>query len=252
MDARLGEADGRNAGLVTVAPQGETVAREIYPQEKQLEGRPADALAAVLMAFVAMQTVGVVMIPVVTPFLQERFSVSDAQIGLLTSAFALAVALASIPMGLSTARWGGRTLVAAAALFLAGSLVLAVAGSYEWLLAGRFIQGLGAGAGMPVGTALITRLVSPAWRHRAFGLFGAGTGVGTFMTLLILPTVAGSAATVRCASPSRCSASASALPRSRCVRSGRGRCTGMLPLQGRCSARLRARPGAAVSCSSRS
>ena len=139
------------------------------------------------MAFVAMQTVGVVMIPVVTPFLQERFSVSDAQVGLLTSAFALAVALTSIPMGLATARWGGRTLVAAAALFLAGSLVLAVAGSYEWLLAGRFIQGMGAGAGMPVGTALIMRLISPAWRHRAFGLFGAGTGVGTVATLLILP-----------------------------------------------------------------
>ena len=158
--------------------------------EAQLAGRGAGAFSAVLLAYVALQTGGVAIIPVVTPFLQSRFTLSDAQIGLLTSAFALAVALVAIPMGLASARWGGPTLFAAAALLVSGSLVLAAAGSYEWLLIGRFIQGLGAGSGIPVGTALITRFVTPAWRHRAFGLFGAGTGVGTVLTLLILPSVA--------------------------------------------------------------
>ncbi len=105
----------------------------------------------------------------------------------MTATFTLAVALVAIPMGLASSRWGGRTLFLAAALFLAGSLILAVAGSYEWLLAGRFVQGLGAGAGIPVGTALITSYVAPAWRHRAFGLFGAGTGLGTVFTLLPCP-----------------------------------------------------------------
>lgn len=160
------------------------------PDEAQLAGRGAGAFSAVLLAYVALQTAGVAIIPVVTPFLQDRFTLSDAQIGLLTSAFALAVALVAIPMGLASARWGGATLFAAAALFAAGSLVLAAAGSYEGLLIGRFIQGLGAGAGIPVGTALITRFVAPAWRHRAFGLFGAGTGVGTVLALLVMPSVA--------------------------------------------------------------
>ena len=58
------------------------------------------------------------------------------------------------------------------------------------MLVARFVQGLGAGAGIPVGTALISRFVTPARRHRAFGLLGAGTGVGTVLTLLILPSVA--------------------------------------------------------------
>ena len=107
----------------------------------QLGGGRADAFAAVLMAFVALQTVGIALIPVVTPFLKDHYHLGDAQIGLLTSAFALAVAAASIPMGLATARWGGRTLVVAAALFLAGSLVFAAADSYAWFLVGRFIQG---------------------------------------------------------------------------------------------------------------
>ena len=160
------------------------------PQEAHLSGRTADAFAAVLLAFVALQTVGIVMMPVVVPFLQDRFTLSDAQVGLLTSAFALAVALVAIPMGLASSRWGGKTLYAAAALFLAGSLLLIIADTYQWMLAARFVQGLGAGAGIPVGTALISRFVMPARRHRAFGLLGAGTGVGTVLTLLILPSVA--------------------------------------------------------------
>jgi predicted MFS family arabinose efflux permease len=155
-----------------------------------LSGGRADAFSAVLLAFVALQTVGITLIPVVTPFLKDNYHLSDAQIGLLTSAFAVAVAVTAIPMGLATARWGGRTLLIAAALFLAGSLVFAVADSYAWFMVGRFIQGLGAGAGMPVGTALITHLVAPKSRHRAFGLFGAGTGLGTVGTLLIIPSIA--------------------------------------------------------------
>jgi len=170
--------------------RGGYVQREDPSEEAQLAGSSAGVFSAVLLAYVALQTAGVAIIPVVTPFLQDRFTLSDAQIGLLTSAFALAVALVAIPMGLASSRWGGATLFAAAGLFVAGSLVLAAAGSYEGLLIGRFIQGLGAGAGIPVGTALITRFVAPGWRHRAFGLFGAGTGVGTVLTLLIMPSVA--------------------------------------------------------------
>ena len=146
-------------------------------------------MAAVLMAFVALQTVGVTVIAVSAPVLQERFGFSAAQVGLLTSMFALAVGLTAIPMGLGTAKWGGQVLFAAAALFLIGSLVFAAADSYPWFLAGRFIQGLGAGAGVPVGTALVTRFIAPGARHRAFGLFGAGTGLGTTVSLLILPSI---------------------------------------------------------------
>lgn len=160
-----------------------------HPGGVQLEGGRADGMAAVLLAFVALQTVGVTVVAVCAPILQQRFDFSAAQIGLLTSAFALAVGITAIPMGLGTARWGGQVLFAAAALFLLGSLVFAAADSYVWFLVGRFVQGLGAGAGVPVGTALVTRFVAPRARHRAFGLFGAGTGLGTTVSLLILPSI---------------------------------------------------------------
>ena len=170
-------------------PPLEEEAAAVPAGEVQLQGGRADGVAAVLMAFVALQTVGVTVVAVCTPVLQERFGFSAAQIGLLTSAFALAVAVTAIPMGLGTAKWGGQVLFAAAGLFLIGSVVFAAADSYAWILVGRFIQGLGAGAGMPVGTALVTRFVAPRARHRAFGLFGAGTGLGTTVSLLILPSV---------------------------------------------------------------
>ncbi|HTX71108.1 MAG TPA: hypothetical protein VMH50_18420 [Thermoleophilia bacterium] len=69
-----------------------------------MTGRPANAFAGVLMAFVALQMLGVALIPVVTPYLQDRFTVSDAQIGLLAATFTLAVALVAIPMGLASPR----------------------------------------------------------------------------------------------------------------------------------------------------
>jgi hypothetical protein len=50
----------------------------------------------VLLGFVALQTLGVALIPVVAPYLQERLAINDAQIGLLISAFTLAVALAAM------------------------------------------------------------------------------------------------------------------------------------------------------------
>ncbi len=189
-----GEPDGSvGAGLPAgglLEPPAEDLA-EAAPQlgGLELQGGRADTVAAVLMGYVALQTVGVTVVAVSAPVLQERFGFSAAQVGLLTSMFALAVGLTAIPMGLGTARWGGQVLFAAAALFLIGSLVFAAADSYPWFLAGRFIQGLGAGAGVPVGTALVTRFIAPGARHRAFGLFGAGAGLGTTVSLLILPSI---------------------------------------------------------------
>jgi predicted MFS family arabinose efflux permease len=188
--ARLGQAPAHSRRFLTLEPPNLATTPGGQSQDPHLSGRTVDAFSAVLLAFVALQTVGVVMMPVVVPYLQQRFPMNDAQVGLLTSAFALAVALVAIPMGLASSRWGGATLFAAAGFFIAGSLLFVVAGSYQWMLVARFVQGMGAGAGIPVGTALISRFVTPAWRHRAFGLLGAGTGVGTVLTLLLMPSVA--------------------------------------------------------------
>lgn len=155
-----------------------------------LSGGRARVFAALLMALVALQNASVALIPVVAPSLQQRFAFSDAEIGLLTSVFALAIGLSAIPMGLATARWGGRVVILALGLYVAGTVIFAAGGSYGWFLTGRFIQGFGIGASVPAATALITRFVAPKARPAAFGLFGAGTGLGTTGSLLVMPSIA--------------------------------------------------------------
>jgi predicted MFS family arabinose efflux permease len=141
------------------------------------------------MCLLALNGVSLSLIPVVEPQLRGTFGLSASHIGLLTSAYALAVSLTAIPMGVATGRWGGRTVAVAAAFFIVGSVMFAAGSSFGWFLAGRFLQGIGAGAGIPVGTTLIARAVAPERRARALGIFGAGMGVGIIGSLLILPSV---------------------------------------------------------------
>ena len=151
--------------------------------------RRADALALTLMSFLSLNAVSLSLVPIVAQQLQDRFALSTAQIGLLTSAYSLAVSLIAIPAGLAAQRWGGRIMLVAVAVFAAGSLLFALGSSFEVFMSARFLQGLGAGAGVPVGTTLIAHAVTPSRRSRALGFFGAGMGVGMIGALLVLPSV---------------------------------------------------------------
>jgi EmrB/QacA subfamily drug resistance transporter len=73
------------------------------------------------------------------------------------------------------------------ALFAAGSLIVAVSPFYWFLLAGRAVQGLGAGGIFPVASAVIGDTFPAEKRGRALGLMGAVFGVA----FLIGPLVAG-------------------------------------------------------------
>ena len=151
--------------------------------------RQADALALTLMSFLALNAVSLSLIPIVAPQLQHAYALSASQIGLLTSAYSLAVSLTAIPTGLAAQRWGGRIMLVGVAVFAAGSLLFAFGSSFEVFMVARFLQGLGAGAGGPVGTTLIAQAITPSGRSRALGFFGAGMGAGMIGSLLILPSI---------------------------------------------------------------
>jgi predicted MFS family arabinose efflux permease len=154
-----------------------------------VSARRADALALTLMSFLALNAVSLSLVPIVAPQLQDSFALSASQIGLLTSAYSLAVSLVAIPAGLAAQRWGGRIMLLAVAVFAIGSLLFAVASSFEYFMVARFLQGVGAGAGVPVGTTLIAHAITPSRRSRALGFFGAGMGAGMIGSLLILPSI---------------------------------------------------------------
>ena len=172
----LSPVDGPNAGATGVAIAS-------------VSARRADALALTLMSFLALNAVSLSLVPIVAPQLQDTFALSASRIGLLTSAYSLAVSLTAIPMGLAAQRWGGRVMLVAVAVFALGSLVFAFGSSFEWFMVGRFLQGIGAGAGVPVGTTLIAHAITPSLRSRALGYFGAGMGAGMIGSLLILPSI---------------------------------------------------------------
>ncbi len=154
------------------------------------EGGPAgDRLALSLMLVMVANSIAMSVVPVVQNQLQEQFSLSGADVGLLTSAFMLAFAIGSIPAGVAVARWGGRTLIVGIVVFVLGALVFAVSSSFAGFLAGRLLQGLGGATITPVTNHLFTHYVRPDRQARALGIFGSGHGLGVIAALLIMPSV---------------------------------------------------------------
>ncbi len=141
------------------------------------------------MLFMAMASVLISMMPLVTAELQGKYSFSGSEIGLLTSVLLFASAVVGIPVGFAAARWGGRMLALASGCVVLGSLLFAFSSSYGGFLAGRALQGIGAGSVVPICSPLMARCLSGRLRDRAWGIFGCGQGLGVIATLLILPSV---------------------------------------------------------------
>ena len=151
--------------------------------------RGADSLALTLMLFMAMNSLVITEMPVVTKGLQDRFSFSGGQIGLLTSMFLVAFAVCAIPMGLAAARWGGRTVIIGAGVLALGSIMFALSSSYPLFLAARLLQGIGGATVIPVSNPLMAQSVSARFHARCMGIFGCGHGLGVMVGLLVLPSV---------------------------------------------------------------
>ncbi|TCJ18094.1 MFS transporter [Rubrobacter taiwanensis] len=81
---------------------------------------------------------------VIAPDLSRELALDAAQLGLMTSVFFAAFALAQLPVGLSLDRWGPRPVVPVfMAAGVAGSLVFAAADSFPMLILGRALLGVG-------------------------------------------------------------------------------------------------------------
>ncbi|MBD1381285.1 MDR family MFS transporter [Metabacillus arenae] len=66
-------------------------------------------------------------------------------------------------------------------VFLAGSILCALAGSMEWLIAARFVQGLGAGAVQPVAITIIGDIYTKEERAKIQGYLASVWGVSAIM-----------------------------------------------------------------------
>lgn len=97
------------------------------------------------------------------PALAQALGTDDHGAQITMSSCMLGLALGQLVMGPLSDRWGRRPpLLAGLALFTAFSVASAVSSSVEWLIAFRFLQGVGGSAGMVITLAIARDLFSGA------------------------------------------------------------------------------------------
>ena len=118
---------------------------------------------------------------VLLPLLAQSFGLSLAQVGLIRSAFHVAMASFQLPAGVIAERLGTRNLLAAGTL-LAGLSYLAlghVAG-FAAILAALFVAGVGSSVQHPLSSTIISHAYPGEGRRAALGTYNFSGDVGKF------------------------------------------------------------------------
>jgi len=132
----------------------------------------------VLFVGVLMAALDIAIIGPALPAIRDYFRVDDRAISWVFTSYLLFNLIGTPLMARLADDWGRRLIyLGDVTLFIIGSLVVAVAPSFVWVLVGRGIQGLGSGGIFPVASAVIGDSFPPERRGRALGLIGAVFGI---------------------------------------------------------------------------
>jgi len=144
--------------------------------------RGAAAIVAVLMAMV-LAVLDAAVVNVALPSMARSLQVSPGTSIWIITAYQLALVMALLPCAaLGDSLGHRRVFTGGVALFTAASVLCAVSPSLPWLVASRFLQGLGAAAIMALGIALL-RAIVPQDRF--------GTAIGWNALAVALSSAAG-------------------------------------------------------------
>lgn len=128
----------------------------------------------------------------VFPLLKAEWSLSDAQLGLLSGVVALIVGLLTFPLSLLADRWGRvKSLTLMAVLWSAATLLCAVAQNYSQMLVGRILVGVGEAAYGSVGIALVISVFPSRMRATLSAAFMAGGLFGQVLGVAVGGEIAG-------------------------------------------------------------
>jgi multidrug resistance protein len=145
-----------------------------------------------LFVGVLMGALDIAVVGPALPAIRESFGIDERAAAWLFTIYVLTNLVGTPLMAKLSDRFGRRALyVTDTALFGVGSLIVALAPHYGVLLAGRAIQGFGAGGIFPVAAAVVGDTFPPERRGGALGLIGAVFGiaflVGPMLGGLLLP-----------------------------------------------------------------
>ena len=152
----------------------------------------------VILASSLMGVMGVSLITPVLPDLRSVFAVSDAQIGLVITAYTLPGVLLTPFIGLFADRFGRRRVIIPL-LFtfgIAGSGI-SFAGSFTTVLVLRFVQGIGASALVTLAITLIGDFYDGSQRNAVMGFNASMLGTGA----ALYPLIGGGLAEIRWNAP---------------------------------------------------
>ena len=114
-----------------------------------------------------------------SPLIQKEFHLTDAQVGLLGSAFLHVYALAAVPFGYWADRGVRKTVVAAGvAIWSIATLFTGFARSFPQLFVSRAFLGIGEASYYPAGTSLLSDYFPKEQRARTMSVWGAGSTFG--------------------------------------------------------------------------
>jgi len=125
------------------------------PPDGLPQPRRALAITAILAAM-SLVVLDAGMANVALPTLARALSATPARSVLVITAYQTALVMALLPCAALGERFGNRRVFqTGVAVFLIGSLLCALSPSLPWLVAARFVQGLGGAAVMALGVALL-------------------------------------------------------------------------------------------------
>lgn len=119
--------------------------------------------------------------------IRREFALSDAQVGIVGGlAYAVAFAVAALPMGYLVDRVDRRKLLAAIMLCWSGLTALGgLAQSHAQLLLARVGVGAAEAGGSPAGMSILSDYFGPKQRSTALGIWYLSAGVGTALIFII-------------------------------------------------------------------
>jgi len=164
--------------------------------KKAVSALPATRARHVVLAFAlaitAISYLDRVCISMTAPFMQKDLGLSDAEMGLVFSAFTLAYSVFEIPAGWLADRFGPRFMMTRVVIWWSLFTALTgVAGGFVSLLLVRLMFGMGEAGVFPGLSRAFSRWLPETWRGNAFGLAIMTALVGGALTQVLTAELLG-------------------------------------------------------------
>ncbi len=131
------------------------------------------------------------MVPPLLPMIVEELRISNAQAGLLMSGFMISYAIAQIPAGYLSDKYGSRKVVSMGMIaFSLATFLIGFSRSFEQFLVLRILFGLFAGTYYPPIVSAISEAFPEKKRGKAIGAFMSGTSIGTAIAPILAVPIA--------------------------------------------------------------